>query len=50
MLLSMGREELEAMLGDAEVIAIEDEICGHEYRFGAEIVDELFPPDGRLLH
>lgn len=50
MLLSLGREELEAILADAEMIAIEDEICGHEYRFGAEIVDELFPPDGRLLH
>ena len=50
MLLSLGREEVEAMLADAEVIAIEDEICGHEYRFGPEIVDELFPPDGRLLH
>ena len=50
MLLSLGREEVESMLGDAEIIAIEDEICGHEYRFGAEIVDELFPPDGRLLH
>jgi molecular chaperone Hsp33 len=50
MLLSLGREEVEAMLGDAEMIAVEDEICGHEYRFGAEIVDELFPPDGRILH
>ena len=50
MLLSLGREELEAILADAEMIAIEDEICGHEYRFGPEIVDELFPPDGRLLH
>ncbi|MDK9703573.1 MAG: Hsp33 family molecular chaperone HslO [Sulfuritalea sp.] len=50
MLLSLGREELEAMLADAEMISIEDEICGHEYRFGPEIVDELFPPDGRLLH
>jgi len=50
MLLSMGREEVEAMLADAEAIAIEDEICGHEYRFGPEIVDELFPPSGRLLH
>ena len=50
MLLSLGREEVEAMLEDAEVIAIEDEICGHEYRFGAEIIDELFPPDGRILH
>ena len=50
MLLSLGREEVEAMLADAEIIAIEDEICGHEYRFGAEIVDELFPPTGRILH
>ena len=50
MLLSLGREEVESMLADAEVIAVEDEICGHEYRFGAEIIDELFPPSGRLLH
>ena len=50
MLLSLGREEVEAMLADAEAIAIEDEICGHEYRFGPEIVDELFPPSGRILH
>jgi molecular chaperone Hsp33 len=50
MLLSLGREEVEAMLADAEIIAVEDEICGHEYRFGAEIIDELFPPDGRILH
>lgn len=50
MLLSLGREELEDMLADAEIISIEDEICGHEYRFGPEIVDELFPPNGRILH
>ena len=50
MLLSLGRDELESMLADAEMIAIEDEICGHEYRFGPEIVDELFPPEGRILH
>ena len=50
MLLSLGREEVEAMLADAEVIAVEDEICGHEYRFGPEIIDELFPPAGRILH
>lgn len=50
MLLAMGREEVEAILADADLIAIEDEICGHEYRFGPEILDELFPPDGRLLH
>lgn len=50
MLLTLGRDEVEAMLADADMIAIEDEICGHEYRFGVEIVDELFPPDGRILH
>lgn len=50
MLLSLGRDEVEDILGEAEVIAINDEICGHEYRFGPEIIDELFPPQGRLLH
>ncbi len=50
MLLSLGREEVESMLADAEIIAVEDEICGHEYRFDAGILDELFPPDGRTLH
>jgi molecular chaperone Hsp33 len=50
MLLSLGREEVEAMLADAEIIAIEDEICGHEYRFDSGILDELFPPAGRILH
>lgn len=50
MLLSLGREEVESMLADAEIISVEDEICGHEYRFDAGILDELFPPDGRLLH
>ena len=50
MLLSLGREEVEAMLADAEIIAVEDEICGHEYRFDAGILDELFPPDGRILY
>ena len=50
LLLSLGREEVEAMLADAEIIAVEDEICGHEYRFDAGILDELFPPAGRILH
>ena len=50
LLLSLGREEVESMLVDAEIISIEDEICGHEYRFDAGILDELFPPAGRILH
>ena len=50
MLLSLGREEVESMLADGGQIAVDDEICGHEYRFGPEILDELFPPAGRILH
>jgi len=50
LLLSMGRAEIEAMLAAAATISVEDEICGHEYRFGPEILDELFPPAGRILH
>ena len=49
-LRAMGRAEVESILAEAAVIAVEDEICGHEYRFGAEILDELFPPNGRTLH
>lgn len=50
LLLSLGRTEVEEILGDAQAIAIADEICGHEYTFGPEILDELFPPGGRVLH
>jgi molecular chaperone Hsp33 len=50
MLLALGREEVEDMLEDATHIEVEDEICGHRYRFGPELVDELFPPQGRTLH
>lgn len=50
MLLSLGREEVESMLADVDQIAVDDEICGHEYRFGPEILDELFLPGGRVLH
>ncbi|HEY8856558.1 MAG TPA: Hsp33 family molecular chaperone HslO [Rugosibacter sp.] len=50
LLLSMGRDEVADILADTEMISIADEICGHEYRFGPEIIDELFPPAGRVLH
>ena len=46
----MGRDEVADILADTEMISIADEICGHEYRFGREIIDELFPPTGRVLH
>jgi molecular chaperone Hsp33 len=50
LLTSLGRTEIEAMLSEKGRIDIEDEICGHRYEFGAEIVDELFPPERRTLH
>jgi len=49
LLLTMGRGEVMEILAERGEIAITDEICGHEYRFGPEILDELFPPV-RLLH
>lgn len=49
LLLTMGRDEVAEMLAERGEIAITDEICGHEYRFGAEVLDELFPPV-HLLH
>lgn len=53
MLATLGRDEVAAMLGDTGVIEIDDEICGHHYRFDAAILDELFPPEAqpkRTLH
>lgn len=50
MLYSLGREELERMLEEAGQIAVEDEICNQQYRFAPDIIDELFPPAGRVLH
>lgn len=50
MLRSLGKEEVEAMLAETQMIAVGDEVCGHEYRFGPELIDELFPPAGRVLH
>lgn len=49
LLLTMGRDEVAEIITDTGAIAIADEICGHEYRFGPEIIEELFPP-ARLLH
>ena len=42
MLKSMGRAEVEAALAEQEELVIEDEICRHSYRYGAEIVPKLF--------
>jgi molecular chaperone Hsp33 len=50
MLISLGREEVESMLEDTGVIQVDDEICGHEYRFEQDVIDELFPSAQRTLH
>jgi len=42
MLKSMGRAEIEAALAEQDELVIEDEICRHSYRYGAEIVPRLF--------
>lgn len=47
-LLSLGRDEVQGILDEHGEIRVHDDICNHEYVFGEEILDELFPP--RTLH
>jgi molecular chaperone Hsp33 len=42
MLKSLGREEVEAALAEQGEIVIEDDVCRHSYRYGADIVPRLF--------
>lgn len=50
MLVSLGREEIAAILEEQGEVIIRDDICNHEYRFGADILETLFPPEGQTLH
>jgi molecular chaperone Hsp33 len=50
MLRSLGRVELEAIIAERGEIVIQDEICNHEYRFGKELLMQLFPPEHRTIH
>lgn len=50
MLLSLGHQEVAEILAEHGEIVIRDDICNHEYRFGAEIIEELFPSAGQTLH
>jgi molecular chaperone Hsp33 len=50
MLTSLGREEVADILAEYGEIVIRDDICNHEYRFGAGIIEELFPSAGQTLH
>ncbi|MBU1235463.1 MAG: Hsp33 family molecular chaperone HslO [Gammaproteobacteria bacterium] len=50
MLRLLGRAEIEAALAEHGEMVISDDICNQEYRYGAEILDVLFPPAARTLH
>ena len=50
MLVSLGREEIAGLLEEKGEIVIVDDICNHTYRFGPEVLDQLFPPVKRTLH
>lgn len=50
MLQSLGKEELAGLLAEKGEIVIVDDICNHTYRFGPDVLDQLFPPIKRTLH
>lgn len=50
MLKGLGREEIESILHEHGEIVVHDDICNHEYRFGPEVLDELFPGTRPTLH
>lgn len=49
-LLSLGRGEVQAILEEHGEIRVHDDICNHEYVFGEEVLEELFPTTPRRLH
>ncbi|HEY6898742.1 MAG TPA: Hsp33 family molecular chaperone HslO [Rhodocyclaceae bacterium] len=50
MLRSLGRAEIETLIAEKGEVLIQDEMGNHEYRYGAEIVERLFPTPPRTLH
>lgn len=50
MLRSLGRAEVASVLEEKGEIVIADEICNHTYRYGPELLDQLFPAPKRTLH
>ncbi|MDE2599419.1 MAG: Hsp33 family molecular chaperone HslO [Rhodocyclaceae bacterium] len=49
-LLSLGRDEVQAIFEENGEVRVQDDICNHEYVFGEEILEELFPTQPRRLH
>lgn len=50
MLRTLGREEVAEMLAEHDEIVIQDEVCNHEYRFGKDVLAQLFPTPSQLRH
>ncbi len=44
MLRGLGHKEVAAIVAEHGAVVIHDDVCNHEYRFGPDIVDQLFPP------
>ena len=42
MLRALGRPEVDAILAEQGEIVIRNEMCNHEYRFGAEAIERIF--------
>lgn len=49
-LTALGRSDAYALLNERDIIDINCEFCGAEYRFGQQDLDELFPPEEQRLH
>jgi molecular chaperone Hsp33 len=50
MLRTLGREDVAQMLEEHDEIVIQDDVCHHEYRFGKEVLAQLFPTPSTLRH
>lgn len=49
-LTALGRDDAYALLSERDIIDINCEFCGTEYRFGQADLDDLFPGDEQHLH
>ena len=49
-LTALGRSDAYALLSERDIIDINCEFCGAEYRFGQQDLDDLFPPEEQRLH
>jgi molecular chaperone Hsp33 len=49
-LTALGRSDAYALLNERDIIDINCEFCGAEYRFGQPDLEDLFPPQEQHLH